>query len=138
MTLILKGIKSEIDVKVCAECECDNGTTVKVPFVITVKKPTNPERDELIKRLEPEIDDDGNTVRPVITDAELAEEFVLGWKNLQDADGNEVLFSIENLHTLIGWREYATAIRNGMMEVIHGRAVAAKAKNWLRLDGSGR
>lgn len=138
MTLILKGIKSEIDVKVCAECECDNGATVKVPFVITVKKPTNPERDELIKRLEPELDDDGNTVRPALTDIELADEYVLGWKGLMDAEGNEVMFSSENLQTLIGWREYADAIRNGLMEVIHGRAVAAKAKNLLRPGGSGR
>lgn len=134
---ILKGVKDRIDVKVVAECETDNGTTTKVPFVVTFKKPSVTESRDLIERLSDKLDDDGNVILPKITDEELAKEYILGWAGVPTITGEPYEFTPENLAEMMEAREYLAALTRGMNEVLFGRE-AVIAKNSLRLAGRGR
>ena len=120
MGIILKGIKDQIDVKVTAEIDGDCGTSINVPFIVTYKKPTKSESIELIKR----ITGDG---AEKITDEELVGEYVLGWRELPDQNGEPIPFTPENLQLLTDTREYSSAIATGFQQVLFGRkAVIAK------------
>lgn len=134
---ILKGVKDRIDVKVEAVCEMDNGTDVKVPFVVTFKKPTVKQLREFHARLADQYDDDGILVRPKATDEELAEEYVLGWSQLLDANGEPVPFNPQTLAEVLDAREYLEAITAGLKEVLYGRG-SVMAKNSLRPARPGR
>jgi len=126
--IILKGVKDRIDVKTTAKIEADLGKVINVPFIVTVKKPTRTEKLELIERLVDQRDDDGEIVRPKITDEELAQEFILGWRELPDAEGNQIEFSDDALMALVDCPEYNTALSNAIQEVIFGKK-SALAKN---------
>jgi hypothetical protein len=125
--IILKGIKDRIDVKVTAEIDSDCGATVRVPFVVTYKKPTKDEAIELVERLNNKYDESGELVREKITDEELAQEYILDWRELPDANGEKIPFTNENLLLLVDAREYNAALTSGLQQVIFGRkAVLAK------------
>lgn len=114
--MLLKGAKSEIDVKVTAEVEIDNGKTMRVPFVCRYRKlPVNEARD-LLERVASE----------GIGDEDLMRDHLVDWKGLEDADGDTVEFNADNLETVMQVREYRQAIVGGFMQVLMGRKALEK------------
>jgi hypothetical protein len=119
---ILKGIKDTIDVDVEAVCAFDCGKVVKVPFVVTYKRPSKrPERKVLVDRLlgyaTDEKDENGKAifVESTLTDQEKYAECVLGWRGLLDVDNNEIPFSPEMLAELVDTPDYCDALWEGFL-----------------------
>lgn len=110
MSVVLKGIKEEIWVKVRAEVRQDKGAVIHVPFQIKCKKPL---RDEQ-KRVSQAID------QQEMDDEQLVREYVLEWKDLKDANDDEIMFSDENLEVLLQAPEYLAALTRGALEAITG------------------
>jgi hypothetical protein len=113
---IFKGVKDQIEIKVVANIDADNGRTIKVPFVITSRKPDWDERKSALKRI-----DDGDML-----DEELVADFLKGWHSLEVADGNQVEYNEENLAELMSWTEYRQALVSGIMKAILGKEALAK------------
>lgn len=114
--ILLKGVKDSIDIKVTANIDTDNGRTLKVPFIITAKKPTTKEQRDI-----------GNALRDDrMTDDQLIAEFLMGWKGLQGADGNDVPFNDETLEMVLDAPEYRAAIQRGIKEALLGKEALAK------------
>lgn len=113
---ILKGVKDRIDVKVTAEVNSDNGRTIKVPFVITAKKPQFDERRDVVTTI-----DEGN-----MKDEDLVSQYLLGWHGLQGADGSEIPYNEETLAEVMAATEYRKALIQGIMTAIVGKDALAK------------
>jgi len=133
---ILKGVKDEINVKVCAEVNADHGKTIKVPFVVMYKKPGTSEAKEVLRKLNPGYDEDGVQLEPEVTDDELMDEYVLGWSDVPTSTGEEFEFSLENLEVMLDVPEYRIALVQGLRDVLLGKA--AMRKNLSRPGGRGR
>jgi hypothetical protein len=130
---ILKGIKETIDVDVEAVCAFDRGTVVKVPFVVTFKRPSKRQaRKELIDLIygyesdEQEKDENGKPifvaglpkyvfVESTLTEQERYTECVLGWRDLLDQEGNAIPFTPENLQLLVDTPDYTAALWDGLL-----------------------
>lgn len=113
---ILKGVKDEISVKVTAEIDSDNGTTIRVPFVIRSRKPMQDERKAVLKRIaDGEIEDDA-----------LVADYLLDWSNLKGADGSDVAYNEANLQEVLQAPEYRSAVVGGIVSAIVGKAALAK------------
>lgn len=123
---ILKGVKDRIDVKVTAEVEGDNGTTIKVPFVVTYKKPPESVAKQLKKSLYPGVDADGIPLESDVTDHELMEEYLLGWSKVPTSTGEEFEFTPENVEAMLEAREYRLALVRGFLSVLLGRDAIRK------------
>jgi len=113
---ILKGVKDRIDVKVTANVDTDAGRTIKVPFIITSKKPMQDERKAILKAIEAGEVEDEVVVR----------EYLLGWKGLVGSDGDEVPFNDESLHEVLQAPEYLRAVVKGIILAIAGKEALAK------------
>lgn len=111
MAMLLKGVKDRIDVKVVAVVEVDNGEDIKVPFVVTYKKPTIKERQETARQVNEGQKDDLDVVR----------EYVLGWSEIPTTTGDPYPFTPENLDEMLQQREYQDALVQGYREVAYGR-----------------
>ena len=114
--MILKGQKSQIDVKITADVESDNGKTIRVPFVCTFKKPKVDEARDTLTALQ-----SGD-----LKDEDFISDYLIGWKGLDDDNGDAVEFNVDNLAEVINVREYRAAIVQGLMSVIAGREAIAK------------
>jgi len=113
---ILKGVRDRIDVKVIANVDTDHGKTLKVPFVITSKKPTQEERKAVMGAIK-----DG-----VIDDEALLREYLLGWHSLPGADGADVPFSDEAVQEVLQSPEYLQAVVTGILTAIAGKEALTK------------
>lgn len=113
---LLKGVKDRIDVKVTAEVMGDMGRKIKVPFVVTLKKPTQSEARAIGLAAKDETLDMESTIR----------EWLYGWSGLQGPGGEDVPFSEEALQEMLDSIEYTAALTDGIAEVLRG---GAKAKN---------
>lgn len=113
---ILKGVKEQIDVKVTANLDSDNGRTIQVPFVITAKVPKFDERKETLTRANED----------AITDEELCNRYLIGWHSLQGADGEEVKFCDEALAEVMQEVPYRKAVVEGIMTAILGKEALRK------------
>jgi len=113
----LKGVKDQIDVKITAELEVDNGRIVPVPFVGTYRKPPVSEIQKTMEKI--------NTDQGV-DDAELMDQYLLGWKGLKGEDGGEIEYSQETLAQLLEVREYRKALSKGLMAVLLGKDALRK------------
>jgi len=113
---LLKGVKDRIDVKVTANVDGDMGRTIKVPFVITAKKPPQSERKQALKLMSGGDMDDEAIIR----------EYLLGWHGLQGADGSDVPYSEESLQAIIEAPEYLRAVVQGILTAIAGKEALAK------------
>lgn len=113
---ILKGVKEQIDVKVIAECNSDVGRTIKVPFVITARKPKQAERKEILRQInEGEVEDET-----------VIQSYLLDWKELRGEDGNLIDYSDDVLEEVLQAPEYVAAIVRGIMEAIVGKSAISK------------
>lgn len=126
--IILKGVKDRIDVKAKAVIASDLGKDITVPFIVTIKKPTRSEKLELVERLTDKRDEDGEIVQARISDEELAREYVIDWRELPDAEGNQIEFSDDALMALVDCPEYNAALSAAIQEVVFGKK-AALSKN---------
>jgi hypothetical protein len=115
--MILKGVKTEIDVKVTAEVLQDNGRILKVPFMVTFKKPSRSENEALIER-EKTYDEDTRYTR---FKAAALKEHVLGWSGVPTATGEEFEFTEENLDAMLEITEYLNALWVSFTAVATGR-----------------
>lgn len=124
---ILKGVKSEIDVKVTAVIDGDMNTTTKVPFVVRYKKPTFEEGKEIRQRLAVQTpEDEEETGLTTITDEEIAENYIVDWKNVPTSTGEPFEFNPENLEEMMSVREYRRALVQGFLEVLLGKEALRK------------
>lgn len=114
--MLLKGVKDEIEVRVTAVVEVDNGAEVKVPFRAKYKKPVVDEAAKILKDI-----DEG-----VETDQSLMEKYLIGWRELKDANDEPIDFSPEAREVLMRHREYRQALVDGFLEVILGRGMARR------------
>ncbi|MFT5766736.1 MAG: hypothetical protein ACI9DH_000555 [Halioglobus sp.] len=133
---ILKGVKNKIDVKVTAKLDSDNGRTEQVTFIVTYKKPNVEEQRELQARINPDINDNGDPVVDPITDQEIVDEYVLGWKEVPTETGEPFDFTPENVDAMMSAREYRAAIIEGLLTAVFGKG--ALAKNSSNRGGLGR
>ena len=116
---ILKGKKDEITVHVKAELEMDLRKKQIVPFKATFMVLPPKESKALVKRFTDEDDNFG--------EEDLVRETLIGWSDLEGADGATVEFDADVLEEVLSVREYLAALVRGFMEAQFGRqAVAAK------------
>lgn len=113
---ILKGVKDRIDVKVTANIDTDNGRTIKVPFVVTAKKPSFDERKDVAQKID----------RGELLDEDLVAEYLLGWHGLKDQNDSEIDFNAETLGDLMAATEYRAALVRGLLTAILGKEAMAK------------
>lgn len=114
--IILKGVKDRIDVKVTAEVNSDNGRTIKVPFLITAKKPNFDERREVLQKVNDE----------VLLDEDLVAEYLHGWSGLRGADDAEVMYNEDTLAAVMAAPEYRAALVRGLITAIVGKEALEK------------
>lgn len=114
--MLLKGVKNEIEVRVVAEIAQDLGKTEKVPFRAKYRKPSFSEARATQQSLA-----DG-----AMTDEEVMDQYLLGWRDLKDSNGDEIEFSADNLAVLMEATEYRKALVDGVLEVLLGRDMVAR------------
>lgn len=114
---ILKGVKSQIDVKITAEIDADNGRTIQVPFLATYRKPPVSETRELLEKIN---SPDG------VMDEELIDQYLLGWQNVPTETGEPFPFTAENVAAMLEVREYRAALVKGLLSVVLGKAALQK------------
>ena len=115
--MILKGMKSQIDVKVTAEVDSDLGRTIPVTFVATFRKPPVSETREVLEQVQS---------AEGVDDESLMDRFLLGWKELRGEDGSDIPYTPEALAAVMDSREYRTALVRGLMSVLIGRRALEK------------
>lgn len=131
---ILKGVKSQIDVKVIANIDSDNGRTINVPFIVTSKKPNTEEKKETLRKigenrsiLEAE---EAGVAAPDgcerYTDDEFIADYLIGWKGLTGEDGSTVEYNPENLAIVLDAPEYKGALVGGLWKALVGKDALAK------------
>lgn len=130
MTLILKGIKSELEVKVTAEVLTGSGRPTKIPFLVTYKK-NGVKATEKVMAKEPEIprtvQDRPEYTRAVIKfQQDVLREHVLGWREVPTETGEPFEFNAENLDAMLDATEYLNALWDGFLSVSSGREALAK------------
>ena len=114
--MLLKGVKDEVELRITAICEIDNGAEERVPFHAKYRKPSVAESRAIVDAIE----------QGAETDETLMEKHLLGWRGLKGADGQEVPFSAETLEIAMQAREYRAALVGGFMEVVLGRGVVSR------------
>lgn len=119
MTLILKGVKDRLDVKVTAKVEQGLGKSEPVTFVATYRRPPSSEVKDLIRQM------NDRHAEP-ISDDDLLDRYLMGWKGLLDAEGEEITFTQENLDQVLEVMEYRVALVDGMTQVVFGKSALAK------------
>jgi hypothetical protein len=119
--MLLKGVKDEIEVRITAVCEMDNGGEERVTFHARYRKHSVADAGAILQAVS-----DGEE-----TDETLMAKNLLGWRGLKGADGQEVPFTPEHVDIAMQAREYRTALVNGFMEVLLGRETMSR-KNSLR------
>lgn len=113
---LLKGVKDQIDIKVTANVDGDLGRTIPVSFIITVRKPKQSERKEIIPQIR-----DGQ-----IDDETVIKTYLVGWRDLVGADGAQVPFNDETLAEVMDAPEYLRAVIQGIVTAIQGKELMAK------------
>ncbi|MCB9457990.1 MAG: hypothetical protein H6671_18570 [Anaerolineaceae bacterium] len=110
--LILKGVKSQIDIKLTAIIDGDLGKEIQVPFVATFKIPPVSEIKDVLTQIQ---SDEG------MEDEVLMDRYLLGWKNIETADGQQVDFTPENLAAMLESRPYRKALADGLRIILLGK-----------------
>lgn len=110
--LILKGVKSQIDMKLTAVIDSDMGKETQVPFVATFRIPPVSEVNEILRRIN---ENEG------VEDSELMDRYLVGWKNIETADGQPVEFTPENIAILLESRPYRKALAEGVRMAMFGK-----------------
>lgn len=119
MTLILKGVKDRLDVKVTANVQQGLGKFVAVTFVATYLRPPASEVKEIIRQM------NDRSAEPVADDDLLA-RFLVGWRNLTDEQGDDIPFTPDNLAHVLDVMEYRVALVDGMTQVVFGKGALVK------------
>lgn len=114
--MLLKGVKDEIEVRVTAVVETDNGGQLRVPFHCRYRKPTVSESKAIIEAIN----------QGTETDETLMEKYLLGWRGLKGQDDQDVPFGPDALGEAMQAREYREALVNGFTEVLLGREVVSR------------
>ena len=115
--LVLKGVKSELDVKIAVEVDSDLGRTTQVKFIARFRKPGITEAKTLMDRLS---SDEG------VDEQTLMQEYLLGWRDVVDDSGEPVEFSEENVNAMLEAREYRSALSSALLSVVLGKQALAK------------
>ena len=118
--MILKGIKSEIDVKIEVVIVGDCGTIDTVPFVATFRTMKQSERQAWRKMV-------GEIMRetPELWDqAEHVRKHLIGWKEFPTTTGEVLEFNDDNVSMVLDAIEYCEALYAGFLSVINGTAIA--------------
>lgn len=120
--MILKGVKSEIDIKVEAAIRGDCGTVESVPFVATFRTMKQSERQSWRKSAAHILE-----TGPAEWDqAEQVRKYLVGWKEFPTTTGESLEFNEENVSMVLDAVEYCDALYAGFLDMING---AAKPKN---------
>lgn len=127
MTMILKGIKSSIELNVVAEVLTDNGRTLKVPFLVTYRKPSVSEARDMMSR-EPLPQDNPREYTQLRTrfQQEVLRDNVLNWREVPTETGEPFEFSAENLNEMLDATEYLAALWSGFLTVVTGKGALTK------------
>lgn len=112
---ILKGVKSEIDVK----CEAEVGDGVVVPFIATFRTFTHKERQEFRAALAEQMRD----YNPAAWDqAEVVRGRLIGWRDFPTQTDEPLEFNAETLDIVLDAPEYVDALYQGLLRVMNGSA----------------
>jgi|GEM_PF-2580549 len=108
---LLKGVKDEVEVRITAQVEIDNGSTLPVTWHAKYRKPPVAEAREIVQAFE----------SGELTDESAMDRYLLGWRGLKGEDGTEIPYSPEVLKKAMQSREYRQALVGGFLEVLLGR-----------------
>lgn len=122
MTVILKGVKEQIDVKVEAYVRGDCGQVTTVPFVMTFKRMTSSQR----KVWREEVNDIMAHNPAGFDKARYIKEWAAGWKKIPTTTGEELPFDEEHLDMVCEEIDYLEAMYRGFLDMVNG---ADKPKN---------
>jgi hypothetical protein len=113
---LLKGVRSEIDVKIEVPVGDDSGS---VCFVATYRKMTQTQRQQWREKTAERL----RTFPEKHDQAEHVREWLLGWRDLKGPTGEEVEFSPENLDVALDAVEYCEALYSGFLDMVNGTAL---------------
>lgn len=113
---LLKGVKDEVEVRITAQIEIDNGNTLPVTWRAKYRKPSVSEAADIVRSLE----------NGELTDEDVMDKCLLGWRDLKGEGGEDVPYSPEALEAAMQSREYRTALVRGCLEVLLGREALAR------------
>jgi len=106
---ILRGVSSEIDIPITVYCARDMGKTLRIGFVIRVKKPNHDECKQVIQK----------ATDKTLVDDELLDEYLLGWSGLEGNEG-AVAYTPENREEVLNAPEYRSEIIDAISSIIRG------------------
>jgi hypothetical protein len=125
--VILKGVKSEIDVKVCADVRGDSGRIIKVPFIATFKKLSVTQSEELLDSAPDEFDDQKDYLRKQNKfQIDAIKANLLGYRDVPTETGEKFEFTPENLDQMLDVPEYKVALWDGLIYAIRGKDAERK------------
>ena len=124
---ILKGVKSEIDVKVTAEVRADTGRVIKVPFIARYKKLSVTESEELMDSAPDGWEDQKDFFKKQNKfQVDAIKANLLGWREVPTETGEAFDFTDENVDAMLEVPEYKLALWDGLLYAIRGKQALAK------------
>jgi hypothetical protein len=114
----LKGVKDQIEVNVTVKIASDLGELVEVPFKATFKRLKRSAMLALIEK----------NKTSEISDDEILTKYLVGWRDLEGADGEPVAFSKKNLAEVCESSDYLGTLIEAFLSM-HGRYQELERKN---------
>lgn len=117
---LLKGVRSEIDVKIEVPIHEGPDVVSSVCFVATFRQMTQKQRQTWrartaeTLRTHPEKHDQSEHVR----------DWLVGWKDFPGAGGEPVDYTPENLEQVLDAIEYCDSLYAGFLEMVNGTALS--------------